>query len=160
MTDYQKQAEDFLAKHNATMTAVKLFTGPYSDDDNDVRDVYQITLTREGKKPYIFKFGQSIAHSEASINAETDKIKFKSFHLSPKAIAEIKVLKAKLIPTAYDVLACLQKHDVGTFEDFCCDFGYDIDSRKALKTYLAVQDEAANVQRLFGDCIDELEEIQ
>lgn len=63
-------------------------------------------------------------------------------------------------PTAYDVLACLTKYDPGTFQNFCDEFGYDTDSRKAEKTYFAVQEEWSNVQRLFGDVIDQLAEIQ
>ena len=48
------------------------------------------------------------------------------------------------------------------FEQFCGDFGYDTDSRKALKTYLAVQQEAADFRRLCRDdvVIAEAEEIQ
>ncbi len=30
-------------------------------------------------------------------------------------------------PTAYDILACLTKYEVGTFDDFCSNFGYDTD---------------------------------
>ncbi len=51
-------------------------------------------------------------------------------------------------PTPYDVLACLQKYDVGTFEDFCGEFGYDEDSRNAEKIYKAVCKEWANIQNL------------
>lgn len=63
-------------------------------------------------------------------------------------------------PTEYDILACLTKYDVGSFEDFCGEFGYDIDSIKALKTYKAVVREYNNVTRVFGDIIEELEDIQ
>lgn len=63
-------------------------------------------------------------------------------------------------PTEYDILACLTKYDVGSFEDFCGEFGYDIDSIKALKTYKAVVREYNNVVRVFGDIIEGLEEIQ
>lgn len=62
-------------------------------------------------------------------------------------------------PTMYDVLACLEKCDVGTFEDFCEEFGYDTDSRRAERTYKAVCKEYAAVERLFGDVMDELIEI-
>jgi hypothetical protein len=58
-------------------------------------------------------------------------------------------------PTLYDVLACLQKYDVGTFEDFCNMFGYDEDSRSAERIYKAVCREYAAMQRLFTD--EELE---
>lgn len=54
-------------------------------------------------------------------------------------------------PTLYDVLVCLQKYDVGSFEDFCGEFGYDTDSRKAEKTYNAVCKEYENLCRLFTE---------
>lgn len=63
-------------------------------------------------------------------------------------------------PTMYDVLACLQKYDLGSFEDFCHEYGYDEDSRRAERTYKAVCREYAAVERLFGDCMDELQELE
>lgn len=66
-----------------------------------------------------------------------------------------------IFPKPYDVLACLQKYDCGTFEDFCSDFGYDTDSRKAYKIYKGVLREWKNVERLFTpDQIELLQEIQ
>lgn len=58
-------------------------------------------------------------------------------------------------PDFYSVLSCLQKYEIGTFEQFCSEFGYDEDSRKAEKTYKAVLKEFNAMQRLFND--DELE---
>lgn len=69
------------------------------------------------------------------------------------------IMNGSETPTMYDVLACLQKYDCGTFEDFCREFGYDEDSRRAERTYKAVCREYAAVERLFGDCMDELQEI-
>ena len=64
----------------------------------------------------------------------------------------------------YDVLACLTKFDVGDFDDFISEFGYDIESNKDYtriqKIYKAVVKEYENVIRLFGDVMDELCEIQ
>lgn len=63
-------------------------------------------------------------------------------------------------PRPYDVLACLQKYEVGTFENFCGDFGYDTDSRSAYKIYKAVMKEWKNVELLFTpEQIEELQEI-
>ena len=61
-------------------------------------------------------------------------------------------------PTLYDVLACLQKYDVGTFEDFCNMFGYDDYDTASKRTYKAVVKEFEAMERLFND--DELEVLQ
>ena len=66
-------------------------------------------------------------------------------------------------PTAYDVLATLQKYDVGTIDDFVAEFGYEVNSWKDVKriekTYKAVRREYNNVVRVFNDCMDALQEI-
>jgi hypothetical protein len=62
---------------------------------------------------------------------------------------------------AYDLLACLQKSDPGTFEDFCSDFGYDTDSRKAESTYHAVVKEWKKVSHFFtAEELTQVQEIQ
>ena len=58
-------------------------------------------------------------------------------------------------PNLYDVLTCLQKYDVGTFEDFCGEFGYN---RASEKTYKAVLKEFKALERLFTN--EELEILQ
>ena len=66
--------------------------------------------------------------------------------------------------SAYDVLACLQKYDVGTFEDFVSEYGYEVelhdDYIKTRNTYKAVVKEYKDVQRVFSDCLDGLREIE
>lgn len=69
-------------------------------------------------------------------------------------------------PTAYDVLASIEKYDVGSFEDFCNEFGYDMfddetGRRNAdnYKLYKAVCREYKHVESMFYDCLDELCEI-
>jgi len=51
--------------------------------------------------------------------------------------------------TAYDVLASLTKSEPGTFEEFCSDFGYDTDSRRAEDTWRAVTEEWIKAKRFF-----------
>lgn len=65
-------------------------------------------------------------------------------------------------PKMYDVLACLQKYDVGDFHNFCSEFGYDEDSRKAERIYKAVLREYNAMERIFGpDLLEEMaEQIQ
>lgn len=66
-------------------------------------------------------------------------------------------------PTEYDILACLEKYDVGELDDFIADFGYVISDSKSyaeiMGTYKAVKKEHKNVVRVFGDVIEELAEI-
>jgi hypothetical protein len=69
----------------------------------------------------------------------------------------------KRLPTAYDVLAVIQKSDPGTIREFVSDFGYEKsgDPVGVLETYQAVQDEYRKVTRFFSaEEIDELQEIQ
>lgn len=122
-TDYQKQGADFM-KATATQMKVK-FSGHkrYFDDDRQSRDVFRITLKNTAHK-YSFNFGQSIMDSTGNGDNE---------------------------PTCYDILACLTKYPVYDFEDFCSEYGYDTDSRKAYKTYKAVKREWENVNKLFTE---------
>ena len=62
-------------------------------------------------------------------------------------------------PRMYDVLSCMEKYDHGSFEDFCADYGFDPDSRRAERTYKACCKEYEAVERLFGDVMDDLREI-
>lgn len=67
--------------------------------------------------------------------------------------------KMGIEPTPYSLLACLQKYEVGTYHEFCNEFGYNPYDAKSEKIYTAVVHEEINVQRLFGDCMEELQEI-
>ena len=128
--DYQKQADDFLKATGTTFKAKFYKYGKYFPDDKEKRNIYKITLKRKDVGSYTFTFGTSLNDTQTN---------------TP--------------PTAYDVLATVQKYDVGSFEDFCGDFGYDVDSRKAEKTYKAVLKEFENIDRLFSDVIEQLAEI-
>ncbi len=68
-------------------------------------------------------------------------------------------------PTAYDVLACLQKYEMGTFDDFVMEFGYTMnteqDIKEAQEIYRAVCNEYMNVCHLWTSKeIEALAEIQ
>lgn len=63
-------------------------------------------------------------------------------------------------PTTYDILACFEKYGYTDFNDFCNHFGYSEDSIKALKTYKAVNREFKAIERIFGDILPQLQEIQ
>ena len=132
MTDYEKQAQAFLEKTGTTFEAVFSHNGKYFPEDKGTRDIYNITL-RRGERSYTFQFGQSIANSG----------------------------KKGTSPVPYDVLSCLTKRSPGLFEEFCSDFGYDTDSRRAESTYQKVMEEWLHLTRLFSATeLEEMEEIQ
>lgn len=99
-------------------------------------DIYRVTIKRN-RKQFSFDFTQSIYGTN---NGE--------------------------VPTEYDILACLTKYEVGTFEEFCRDFGYELydeeyrgRNKESHRIYKAVVKEYNNVMRLFSDVIEELSEI-
>lgn len=171
MNEYTQQADNFLAKTNTTMTAQYL--GHWPRLGAHAVSNWQVTFTRQGvTKVFTLTFSQSLQNSwdYQDANARTEWRKNKG--LPPKLrrdhwpktseahrIGPYTLTPAKRPPSAYDVLACLTKYDPGTFKDFCANFVYSDYSIKALDTYRAVQEEWQEVNRMFGDCLDELAEI-
>ena len=62
-------------------------------------------------------------------------------------------------PTAYEILSCIEKEEHESFESFCDEYGYDPDSRKAEKIFHACQKQAKEVNEIFGDVMEQLQEI-
>ena len=169
-SEYRKAAELLAKELNVEYKCVFLKNGKHFEDDNTTRDIYTISLTR-GSRNYTFEFGQSLNKSGfyakygvnkyeipyEKINENDLKLTmFVKWNLNKDFgnVSTDKIVRP-IAPTLYDVMACLTKYDPGTFEDFCSDFGYDTDSRKAEKIYNAVEGEWLKVQSLFND--DELE---
>lgn len=60
-------------------------------------------------------------------------------------------------PTAADVLACVcsdARADEQSFEEWCSEYGYDADSRKAEQTYKACAAMGPRVRRFLGDAFE------
>jgi len=180
LSNYDKQAQDFLNKTGATITATFKKNGRHFDSDTDSRDIYSVTIQR-GNRKFTFDFGQSIAKSQYlqdkdiqsrtyTLNGGCRTGNMKITNLSKWTVipkgkiafgAMCLLVKDGIMPTNYDILACLTTYDPNTFEDFCSEFGYDTDSKKAEKTYNAVVNEYKNVCALFTDEeIELLQEIQ
>ncbi len=128
--DYQKQGEDFLNKHGIKFSAK--FKGDkcplWCDGKHRHGERHLITFTRPGKR-FPLSFWNSYN------DAATGKL-----------------------PTPYDVLSVIEKYEVGTFEDWASELGYDTDSRKAEKTYKAVYAQWLKIEKFFTP--EELEELQ
>lgn len=169
MNTYEANAKDFLAKANATC---KIIFGGVARHENwkekEKRNWYDVTITT-AKGKMTFVFWASIHNTEISLMTlekyAEKKMKCRLKNLSylgkVKLNNQLKAEKEKAVPNVYDVLACLEKYEVGTFEDFCSDFGYDEDSRTAERIYFAVQKEYNELSRIFTEeQIEELREIQ
>lgn len=172
MNTYEKQATDFLEKTGTTMSVEFKENGKHFEDDKDNRDIYNVKFKR-GNRSFTIQFGQSLVNSTKIVDTKTGNefttnggrlkgnLKIEDMNKYRRVLGrELKEVKGTP-PAAYDVLACLQKYDVGSFEDFCSEFGYDTDSRKSLKTYKAVVKEYDNVCKIWNDTeIEDLQEIQ
>ena len=133
MTDYNKRAIEFLKETNTIFKVKFIKNGLYFQDDKEPRDIFLITLKRNGLK-FSFKFGQSIADSTG---------------------------KGDIKPTECDFLSCVEKYEYSDFNEFCSEFGYDEDSRKALKTFKAIQKEFNKISSLYSEEeLNKLREIQ
>lgn len=171
MSDYEKQAHDFADKHNLTMTAQYLGHYPRLFDDQATAN-FLVTLTRPNRRPMTFEFSASI-HDSWEYFDENGKYQFKKIpglpsnllgKYKPKTAGRFPAGRFTFFsripkPSLYSILACLTHYEPGTFENFCGDCGYDEDSRKAFDIYQAVLKEWGQVSALFGDCLEELAEI-
>jgi hypothetical protein len=132
-TEYDERTRDWLEVTDSTLYVAFSHTGKYFLDDRGDRDVYDVTLSR-GNHDYTFTFGQSLNDSAA---------------------------RHRRAPSAYSILACLEVHNPGTFENFCADYGCDTDSRSAEKTYHAVVGQWLQLSRMYTpEQLDDLAEIQ
>ncbi len=166
MNDYFKVINNFLTAANATC---EIKYGGIARNENwkekDKRNWYDVTITTpNGNMTFIF--WDSIYHTEnSSMTLEQLSTKMYSCRFEDLTTSErIKVrnrlakLSEDAVPTSYDVLSCLQKYDVGTFEDFCDEFGFDTDSHRAEKAYIGCIKEFKDLERIFTE--DQLEELR
>ena len=138
MCEYQKQASDFLKKTKTAFTANCIGWGFHFEGDTDKRQIFSVTLKND-RHEYTFQFGAALKDPTC---------------------------------TPYDVLACLSGSpsiaDMD-YEEFCDNYGYEKydfcdDTFEQIevsrKIFEACKDEAENVIKLFGDCLEDLAEIQ
>jgi len=156
MNEYDKQARDYCKKYGIKIVANLIGTMKYFPDDTEKRDVYEVTIKRINKEPWTFKYGDSIQNT----NFRIDRGKQIFMSYSERKNNRKKWRK----PSEYDILTCLTKYEVGDFDDFISDFGYEFNTEKEYirvkQIHQDVKDEYRNVMRVLGDTIDELQEIQ
>lgn len=119
--------------------------------DKETKNLRRKVKVSDIPQPSVGEFQQSITRSVLK--------KIEELKNEKVIISELK--DNPIPPNAYDVLVCLTKYDPGTFENFCADYGYDEDSRKAYSTYEGVVEEWNEVSALFTpEQLEILSEIQ
>jgi hypothetical protein len=155
--EYEQEAIDFCERWGIEIKADRLGTFPHFDEDDTPRDVYNVSIVT-AKGAMTLKYGDSITNTEARQGNAQPMGYRKRMTQGELSGYQRKMQKKWRKPSEYDILACITKYDPGTFNDFCSDFGYDNDSKKAEKTYFAIQEEWENVRRIFTE--EQLEELQ
>lgn len=169
--DYEKQAEDFMNECSAKMDI--MFVGCMPNcmwDDKESRNRYSVTITTpKGKMNLDFwdslnntwKF--KMAHDKDRCARNMYGRYYEGLSITEKARVRDRMrgMEQEGRPTYYDILACLESYDPGTFKDFCSEFGYSDDSIKAFKIYTACQEQYADLCRIFTpEQMDKLREIR
>ncbi len=113
--------QQFVEQHGIKLSHEYADRNPYWSDDTPANH-YKVRLSCQ-KRRYTFFYSMGIGHTEP--------------------------------PNAVDVLDCLASDAAGvenarSFEYWAGDYGYDTDSRKAYRIYLACEREVKNLERLLG----------
>lgn len=157
MNEYDIRAQKFLDETQTKFEAIYLGRSE-TNWDSKLHDHYRIILTSP-KSRQEFDFYDSSYNTERH-NWTHDDIAKREFHMDYNGLdfgrqnTVCKMRKkyqeeTKVRP--YDVLACLEKYEYGSFKSFCQEFGYSDDSISALKTYMACQEEYEKVCKLFTE---------
>lgn len=138
MSEYTEQAEKFLTDNNLNFRATLASnqTCPPWDDEKHVHgDKYRITISRKGEPGRLaFDFWDSF---DAMQKGEE--------------------------PSAYDALTCVSSdaYTPEDFADFCSEYGYDEDSRKALNIFKRADRFARRIRAFFSEAeLEQLSEIR
>lgn len=156
MSEYTEQAEKFLQDTGTTLIIEYQYTGPYFQGDNDKRDVFRFTL-KNAKGAYSSTFADSIRNSADRANCA------KGYPIRNTG-ERAKRAKGYKKPSAYDILACLEKYEPDTFDNWLLDTGYIgqpiSDYPKVLKMWMSCVAQYRGLQKIFTDAqMEQLREI-
>lgn len=125
MTDYELKAKEFLAKCNATMEITFIGKERHPNwDEREARNKYKFVIT-------------------TPLGTMTDFF-WDSIYSTQKGIFEV---------CEYNIIACLERWDVGTIDDFVSEFGYEVhcwdDVKRIERTYQAVINQYNKLCEIF-----------
>lgn len=115
----------------------------YFDGDKEERLILRVYIER-GKEEISFRFGMSINDTEIF-----HAIPGHDFPSADKTKAR-RLVKSKLL---YSLLSCISSdyYCPETFDDFCNEFGYDSDSRKAERLFEKCREQSAQLKKIFTE---------
>lgn len=164
MTDYEKQALDFLQSTGSTLSIRYLRTGSYfpSDKESQPRDIWEVELKR-GNRSYVFQFGSSIKDREdwqrqiwntppyRNATNMTEVEIYRQQDIKKRQTFDFGEAGKDNRPTTYDILACLSGYEpTSNIDEFAEEFGYAKPS-EAIRTFEAVHKEWQALQSLYSD---------
>ncbi len=145
ISEYEKQALDFLESTNTSLKIAYSHTDKYFSNDTEKRDIYRFTFENK-KSVYSALFGDSIVNTKKNGSAKNR-------------------FTQRINPTAYDILTCMDSYMPDTFEDFCAEFGYDdqplSEHDNVMRVFLNVREQVNGMNKLFNsEQLGQLSEIQ
>lgn len=121
-----------------------VFVGKVNKWDSQMFE-WRVTLTRD-EKTRVLPYWMGLGHVQTKCGKRWDR-ELPCYHARCSNAGP-----QPTPPDLYSVLTSLKSDatDGETFEDWCANFGYDTDSRKAMDTYLACQASENESRRFFG----------
>lgn len=158
----------FIQEHGLSMKAESCRSNPNMDSEQEM-DHWLCKIANEGEKMAVyFSTGLGLRKDPDEAKALTyEKWATLHFGLNHKATQNPAKLRAQyatylaarkypVAPSISDVLDCLAMDAVGienargSFDDWCAEYGYDTDSRKAEKTFHICERQAAHLKHFLG----------
>lgn len=122
------------------------------DESGWLHDKWRVTLSR-GDKSMSFDYRTGIGHRRVP-NRRFSAGKYTTEANSHPERKGERGLAIPCVPSAYDVIACVMSDASGAdmnFIDWCDNYGYDTDSRKAVDIHEACARTARDARRVLGD---------
>jgi len=142
---------------------IEMLSSELLEEWGDLRIVSKVKISR-GSRSFTIEYKESTSTTSKNIGLKSNDINLFNSYGNKKTLKQIvemakketfypdKIAKIneKYNISNYNIIVCLQKYDVGTYKDFCSEFGYE-GSAESLKTYKACKKEFTNMQKLFND---------
>lgn len=167
MNEYDQQAADFLNKTKTRLLIKFLRYGRYFDDDKEARLIFEFTLSR-GNRSYTSSLGESVVKTFQALTGRRypNRMTISDEEDLNKAVGSItggKVRRADMSgltniphPSAYSILACLEKSEPDPNVDIWArDVGYEwgknTSIQRILETHKTCREQYLGLCTLFNE---------